>query len=43
MDIKYIILLCVVAYAVGSVNFATLISSIKNKDIKLSDLMRRVS
>ena len=34
MDIKYIILLCVVAYAVGSVNFATLISSIKNKDIK---------
>ena len=34
MDIKYIVLLCVVAYAVGSVNFATLISSIKDKDIK---------
>ncbi len=34
MDIKYIVLICIAAYLVGSVNFATLIARLNSKDIK---------
>ena len=34
MDVKYIVLICIAAYIVGSVNFATLIAKINSKDIK---------
>ena len=34
MEVKFIVLICIAAYLVGSVNFATVISRIKNKDIK---------
>ncbi len=34
MEIKYIFLICIAAYLIGSINFATVISKIKNKDIK---------
>ena len=34
MEIKYIVLICVAAYLVGSINFATLIAKLNSKDIK---------
>ena len=34
MAIKYIVLICVAAYLIGSINFATLIARINSKDIK---------
>lgn len=34
MELKYIFLICIAAYLIGSINFATVIARIKNKDIK---------
>ena len=34
MAIKYIVLICIAAYLVGSINFATLIARINSKDIR---------
>ncbi len=34
VDIKYIILICIAAYLVGSINFATLIAKMNSKDIR---------
>ena len=34
MELKYIVLICVAAYMVGSINFATLIARLNSKDIK---------
>lgn len=34
MEVKYIVLICVAAYLVGSINFATLIAKLNSKDIR---------
>ena len=34
MDVKYIVLICIAAYLVGSINFATLIARFNSKDIR---------
>ncbi len=34
VDIKYIVLICIAAYLIGSINFATLIAKLNSKDIK---------
>ena len=34
VDVKYIVLICIAAYLVGSINFATLIARLNSKDIR---------
>ena len=34
MEVKYIVLICVAAYLIGSINFATLIAKLNSKDIR---------
>ena len=34
MELKYIILICIAAYLVGSINFATIIAKLNSKDIR---------
>lgn len=34
MDVKYIVLICIAAYLIGSINFATIIAKINSKDIR---------